>query len=183
MSHLHQLTIHDSISSLFEKSEVTTSSYQPLADHLATRKDDVWEASFVDIQYILGRSLPRSAFVHPAWWANQTGPGHSQTRAWKSVGWKTSKLDLERRRVTFERDRTRSGEAFRDAGDVQPGQLHDPNADLIARAMAISGIGDREEVVAAALKSFIRQEAVRFVDELGGSAPDFQAAPRERPWS
>jgi hypothetical protein len=49
--------------------------------------------------------------------------------------------------------------------------------------MAVSGIGDRDEVINAALRAFITAEAVKFVTALGGTAPEFQASPRERPWS
>lgn len=151
------------------------SSYQALADHLARRKGDVWEASFDEVEHALGRPLPRSAYRYNAWWANQTGPGHSQTHGWRSVGWRTSKLDLESRRVRFERDR--AGQA----ADAHP--TRDSEADLFAQAMAISGIPDRQSVIEAALREFIRQESIRGLIEMGGSMPGFEAAPRERPWS
>ena len=73
------------------------SVYQPLADFLSQREDDRWEASFVDVMKVLNRSLPGSAYKHQAWWANQEGEGRSQTQGWRSVGWKTTRLDLERR--------------------------------------------------------------------------------------
>lgn len=158
------------------------STYQSLADHLAGRDGDTWDASFKDVEAVLGRSLPGSAYRHQAWWANQNGAGHSQTHGWRSVGWRTTKLDLERQRVRFEREHRPSR---RVGGDASPGSVpsSDPYGDLIERAMIISGIEGRDEVIAAALRAFIRQEAIRFVEELGGAAPDFQAAPRGRPWS
>ena len=66
------------------------SRYEPLAQFLAAKKGDSWEASFEDIEKQLGGPLPQSAYKYPAWWANQTGPGHSQTRGWRSVGWRRS---------------------------------------------------------------------------------------------
>lgn len=155
------------------------SLYQPLADHLARRKGDVWEATFEDVESALGRPLPRSAYCHNAWWANQTGPGHSQTVGWRSVGWRTSKLDLERRRVTFQRDREQANGASLAGSEAGI----DRTDHLIDKAMKISGIDDREAVVAAALREFIRQQVIEAVIELGGSQPDFEAAPRERPWA
>ena len=48
--------------------------------------------------------LPRSGFSYPAWWSNQTGAGHSQNVAWRSIGWRTANLNLAEQRVTFVRD-------------------------------------------------------------------------------
>lgn len=156
------------------------SSYQPLADYLADKEVDSWEASFREVEHKLGRELPQSAYRHQAWWANQSGPGHSQTHGWRSVGWRTSKLDLERRRVRFERERPISRPP-----PVNPRMQNNGSptqAELIEQAMAISGIADREAVISGALRNFVEQEAVRGAIELGGSMPDFEAAPRKRPW-
>lgn len=156
------------------------SLYRPLADHLAARKGDHWEASFEEIERTLGRPLPRSAYRYNAWWANQTGPGHSQTQGWRSVGWRTSRLDLERRRVRFERD-SQPIDVKQPASEATESD-YETLDQLLARAMAITGIEDRNEVIVAALREYIDQEAIRAVIELGGTMPDFEAAPRERPW-
>ena len=68
-------------------------SYQSLADFLARRDGDVWNATFDEVERVLRRPLPRSAYEHQAWWANQNGRGHSQTHGWRSVGWRTAKLE------------------------------------------------------------------------------------------
>ena len=80
------------------------SKYAALASRLSSLKADLWVANFDEIEAILGFPLPRSAYAYPAWWANQNTPGHSQNFGWKSVGWKTEGLDLNRRRVTFRKD-------------------------------------------------------------------------------
>lgn len=152
------------------------SSYSRLADYLANHKGSEWEASFSEIESKIGRPLPPSAYKYPAWWANQAGPGHSQTRAWRSVGWKTSKLDLERRRVRFERDRKAHGQGDADGSGRNV-------ESLLRQAMAVSGLADRDEVLIAALQAFIRNEAARGLIAAGGTMPDFEAAPRERPWN
>jgi hypothetical protein len=72
--------------------------YQKLAEHLANIDEDVWEASFDEIQEVLGIPLPESAFQYPAWWANQ---GRAQSRAWESAGWKTKRVDLKNGQITF----------------------------------------------------------------------------------
>lgn len=153
------------------------SSYQGLADHLAARKDDSWEASFAEVEQVLGRPLPPSAYRYNAWWANQTGPGHSQTHGWRSAGWKTTKLDLEGRRVRFERERSRLREALR---GFRAEAAEDDEA-LFERARLVSGIEDRSELIRAALRTFIEREAIDHLIAMGGAAPDYQAPPRERP--
>jgi len=158
------------------------SRYKPLADFLSRRKGDEWEAGFPEIEAQLGFPLPPSAYRYPAWWANQSGPGHSQTHGWRSVGWRTSKLDLERERVRFEREKS----SPRASAPLTAGASRGDSSDhgrLVEQAMQVSGISDADAVIAAALREFIAQEAIRGVIELGGSAPDFQPAPRERPWS
>jgi hypothetical protein len=157
------------------------SSYQPLADHLARRKGDVWNATFEDVERALGRPLPPSAYRYNAWWANQSGPGHSQTHGWRSVGWRTSKLDLERRRVRFERDRAAAQSQAREelADSRSPAALDA----LFAEAMAVSGLEDRAAVIESALRDFIAHQAARGLIEMGGTMPGYEAAPRERPWS
>ena len=80
------------------------SKYDPLQHYLAGRAQGLWTASFADIEDTLGALLPSSAYKYQAWWANETQAGsHPQSHAWVIPGWKTTDLDLERRRVTFVR--------------------------------------------------------------------------------
>ncbi len=78
------------------------SKYEPLERHLRglDRATD-HTLSFAAIESILGGDLPKSARIHPAWWANQRGPGHSQTHSWMNAGWHSGGLDLKSRQVTF----------------------------------------------------------------------------------
>lgn len=80
------------------------SKYEPLARHLARLQHQSWRASFDEIERVLNFNLPESARKYNAWWANQSGPGHSQTAGWIDAGWKTSDLDLAAEKVTFSRD-------------------------------------------------------------------------------
>jgi hypothetical protein len=79
------------------------SKYQKLASHLSSLKRDEWQASFEDIESVLGFSLPRSAYSYAAWWSNQQGEGHTQSLAWKSAGWRTGELDLGKKSIVFSR--------------------------------------------------------------------------------
>lgn len=158
------------------------SKYERLAEYLAGHKGNSWEASFAEIEAKIGDQLPLSAYKHQAWWANQSGKGHSQTRGWRSVGWRTAKLDLERHRVRFEREQrtppvVAAAESGHDLLDTPPSLVG-----LVDQAKAISGLGDSDEVLRAALRQFIEREAAKGLIELGGTAPDFEAAPRKRWW-
>jgi hypothetical protein len=155
------------------------SRYEPLAQFLAAKKADTWDATFQDVEARLGAPLPKSAYKYPAWWANQTGPGHSQTRGWRSVGWRTCGLDLERRRVRFERERVR--------GRVQEGTptfFHQDDSwsreSLFRRAHELTGIKDREALIDEALRLLIAREAGMRLARLGGTMPDLRVPPRRR---
>jgi hypothetical protein len=148
------------------------SRYQPLADYLSSKKENVWDASFEDIERALGRSLPDSAYRYQAWWANQENRGHSQTHGWRSAGWRTARLDLERRRVRFERERPKPAKL-----DRTPENLDN----LLHEAADLSGIDDRDMLVREALRALIAREAGKRLIRLGGTMPELQVPPRERP--
>lgn len=147
------------------------SSYAPLASHLAARRGSDWTVSFDDIERILGRPLPPSAYRHSAWWANQEGPGHSQTRGWREAGWRTTALDLARRKVTFERAAARTNGSNAD-GEIER---------LIKQARAVGDVTDRHEILARALHGYIQHEATEGLIALGGTMPDLTVPERERP--
>lgn len=151
--------------------------YEPLAGYLQTRAEDSWNASFAQIEERLGFPLPRSAREHRAWWANQANGNHSQTAGWQKAGWETRDVDLCRGMVRFERKR--------DGGHDRPtlGGRPSPTSDLWQQASRISGIEDHDKLIDAALTALIQREAARSLARMGGSMPDAQAAPRERPFA
>jgi hypothetical protein len=153
------------------------SRYEPLAQFLSAKKADSWEASFEEIERRLGAPLPRSAYKYPAWWANQSGPGHSQTKGWRSVGWRTCDLDLEGRRVRFER------EMRGPIPSASGSRLQRSSEELFRRAQELTGIGDRERLVREALQLLIAREAGLRLARLGGTMPDLKVPPRERPFA
>ena len=75
--------------------------YDALGVYLSRLSVSEWRASFADIEKIIGRKLPDSARNYPAWWANQSNGGHSQSQAWQGPGWQTRDLDLASEKVTF----------------------------------------------------------------------------------
>lgn len=141
--------------------------YEPLGHFLRGRTDDRWSASFAEIEAVLGFTLPMSARKHAAWWANQQGPGHSQT-SWREAGWKTCNVDLKQGRVDFER--------------MQSPDMPAPDDEfaLITRAIELSGIADRDEVIREALRALIEREGARKLIGLGGTMKDFSAPLRRR---
>lgn len=145
------------------------SRYEGLFEHLQHRAGTTWRAEFDQIERIIGAPLPNSAFRHPAWWANQSGAGHIQSSAWQKAGWKTTKLDLERRCVTFERQNraARSNES-------------DDLDRLVAHAAEFAQTHDRDVILRTALRGYIARETARELAALGGTAPGFVEPPRRR---
>lgn len=78
--------------------------YAPLYRHLADRRGREWQASFRDVEEVLGFSLPDSARIHRPWWANQgERGGHSHALAWEMAGWRTTQVDMANEMLVFVR--------------------------------------------------------------------------------
>lgn len=78
------------------------SKYASLTTHLLEQDhSQPWRASFAEIERVIDAPLPESARCYQAWWANQSGKGHSQAFSWACVGWRTGEVDLENETVTF----------------------------------------------------------------------------------
>jgi hypothetical protein len=153
--------------------------YEPLAHYLRDREDDSWDARFSEVERVLGFELPRSAHEYPAWWANQDGC-HSQTKGWRGAGWETERVNLANKRVRFVRKRPKAKDrpiiSSYPTGS-KPGAGIDA---LVSDAMEVSGIADRDEAIAVALRAFIAREAGKQLIALGGTMPDAWAPPRRR---
>jgi hypothetical protein len=78
--------------------------YAPLSEFLNHQPLDEIRLGFGEVEKILGAPLPRSAYEHQAWWANNP-EGHSHSRAWHDAGWKTENLNIAGRAVSFRRVR------------------------------------------------------------------------------
>ena len=84
--------------------------YARLAEWLAKRPDSEADLTltFDEIEVVLQSPLPRSAFAHRSWWANDS-VGHPQSINWLDVGWRVANLNLTNRTVTFSRIEGRQG--------------------------------------------------------------------------
>ncbi len=91
-----------------EESHPSDSRYTPLAAYLQSQPGgiDVVRLSFLEIEKIIGGSLPSSAYAHRAWWANDS-KGHPHSQLWLDVGWRTNYLNRTEKVVTFVRIRER----------------------------------------------------------------------------
>lgn len=77
-------------------------TYAPLQDYLTLcGKHGVREVrlNFSDIERILRRALPESAFTRPAWWS-RSPKAHVQAQAWTSAGY-SPQVDWRERTVKF----------------------------------------------------------------------------------
>lgn len=75
------------------------SKYDDLKIFLISSNKSVIKLSFSEIENILNSTLPRSAYVHTAWWANDNS--HCQSKAWISAGYSTKNLNLAEKSVCF----------------------------------------------------------------------------------
>ncbi|MDE0349516.1 MAG: hypothetical protein OXM56_07400 [Gammaproteobacteria bacterium] len=75
--------------------------YAPLAEFLSSHKGDSCTLTVPEIERIIGRQLPPSARVHPAWWGNDRS--HAQARAWMGEGWRARPATRQLDAVVFRR--------------------------------------------------------------------------------
>ncbi len=76
------------------------SKYHSLFKYLQEQPDseELIELSFAEIETILGKPLPATAFSTRAWWANSPT---SQGQAWQEAGWLVDDVEFEKRMVVF----------------------------------------------------------------------------------
>ena len=75
--------------------------YRKLYAHLCSLPSREWEASFADVETLIGDNLPASARGYQAWWANDAT--HSQGTAWLAAGWETAQVDMDAETLLFRR--------------------------------------------------------------------------------
>ncbi len=74
--------------------------YNTLGIYLRQQRNERTKMSFDQIEELLGFSLPRSARVYRAWWAED--PRHVQAfDGWLSVGWKVAFINFDNQTVEF----------------------------------------------------------------------------------
>ncbi|WP_426615780.1 DUF7662 domain-containing protein [Bradyrhizobium sp. McL0616] len=80
------------------------SVYDPLRMKLESVRERSARFTFSEIEAVLGRPLPPSAYKFTAWWGNEVArkAGHTQAFAWLDAGFK-AKVSLKHRAVEFHR--------------------------------------------------------------------------------
>lgn len=76
------------------------SQYEPLRDHLSRQTLSEVAMTFEEIERVIGRDLPSSAFSHRAWWSNNAS-NNVMTRAWLGAGFRTERVDMAGHRLVF----------------------------------------------------------------------------------
>lgn len=80
------------------------SIYDPLRRELESTREQTVRLTFSEIEDILGRPLPASAYKFSAWWGNERSrkAGHTQAMAWLHAGF-AARVSLKQRAVEFHR--------------------------------------------------------------------------------
>lgn len=67
--------------------------------------------NFIDIENLIGCSLPNSARKHRQWWANQIKPApeNRQCAALLNARYKVGNVDIQKEKVTFMKNKNQLG--------------------------------------------------------------------------
>lgn len=98
--------------------------YEALASFFASQRVLRLRLTFDQVERHAKTRLPRSAYEHPAWWANHGGR-HVQAKAWLEAGYKTENVDLGAQVVEF----VRAEVSAHGVSETQQGFNHDPVQD------------------------------------------------------
>jgi|LauGreDrversion4_2_1035121.scaffolds.fasta_scaffold1152550_1 hypothetical protein len=91
--------------------------YEPLAQFLSASQAEEQPLRFSEVEQMLGKPLPSSAFQYREWWANQN---RSQSKSWMDAGWQVWSVDLGGERVVFRRTRHPRPQGRPTSGDSAP---------------------------------------------------------------
>ncbi|HEY1837967.1 MAG TPA: hypothetical protein VGG36_09940 [Rhizomicrobium sp.] len=76
--------------------------YEPLGQYLKANGAGHIAMTFREVETVIGRKLPASAYRHRPWWANEER-GHSHAKAWLGAGYETERVDMAARKLVFRR--------------------------------------------------------------------------------
>ncbi|MCC4295564.1 MAG: hypothetical protein VXZ43_03955 [Pseudomonadota bacterium] len=141
------------------------SVYAPLEYRLAQTKQNALTLSFEEIEALLGRKLPQSAYderIRRQWWANTDT--HVQAKAWLKAGRK-AKLNPARNEVTFVKEQTETGV---DGALLSLAALTPAARSLVERTCQERGV-DLGTAVALLLNETARSRNEAFLDRMDRS--------------
>jgi hypothetical protein len=81
------------------------SKYAPIKAFLSGQVANEVPMTFGEIEKLIGQSLPPAAFKHRPWWSNSP-TNNVMTKAWLEAGYKSERVDMAARRLTFVRAAT-----------------------------------------------------------------------------
>jgi hypothetical protein len=84
--------------------------YDPLGQYLKKNAASHIPMTFREVESVIGRKLPASAYRHRPWWANEER-GHSHAKAWLQAGYETEQVDMAAKKLVFRRARSERGVA------------------------------------------------------------------------
>jgi hypothetical protein len=76
--------------------------YEPLGQFLKKNAASHIPMTFREVESVIGRKLPPSAYRHRPWWANEER-GHSHAKAWLQAGYETEQVNMTAKRLVFVR--------------------------------------------------------------------------------
>jgi hypothetical protein len=78
------------------------SKYSALGQFLRGQPTEEVPISFSEIEGVIGKKLPRSAYAHRPWWSNN--PSNSaMTKVWLEAGFRTERVDMPGKKLVFRR--------------------------------------------------------------------------------
>ncbi len=76
------------------------SKYAALTQFLMSQSRSELPMNFREDEEIIGAELPKSAYRHRPWWANEA-KNHVHAKAWLAAGYQTAQVDMEGRKLVF----------------------------------------------------------------------------------
>jgi hypothetical protein len=121
--------------------------YEPLKTYLSSVPGPVVVLTYAEIENLLGRKLPPTAYGDSwrQWWANTET--HSQALAWLRAGWRVTRPDFANKRVEFRRQADKAVPANGAFGEMIPTEA--PASDAESR---VGIVVSREKLTPSALR-------------------------------
>jgi hypothetical protein len=94
-------------------------NYTQLTTWLEQQAPARLRVSFGEIEAVLGRPLPPSAYKYRAWWSNNPD-NNVMTRAWRAAGYETAEVDMAGEQLVFQPARQTVDAGKREVGESRP---------------------------------------------------------------
>jgi hypothetical protein len=150
------------------------SNYVLLANHLETVGTETWPTTFGEIEKIVGRKLPPSAYRHRPWWSNNTA-NSAMTRIWIRAGWKTEQVDMAAQKLVFRRARNFDKTSLVTSKPTLTITLRNPETYQYLRTRAMQTVQSVEQVACDIIE---RNAKPSLAEKLATAASILKAGPK-----